>query len=303
MNSLHLSRIVVVAILLNAASPLHSGDLLAQQKSSSATSYAPAVEDKKKHTSTHELILEARLTNKGASVESGLVWRVFSPVQDKDGKLPVIGVAQGGTSALELAAGTYLVHVAYGQAGATKKVVLAKGGVRETFVMEAGGLRLSATTGDSIIKNRELMFSVLSGEKGSNNKRKVIARNVPANRIVRLNAGTYHVISKYGGINAAVRAELRVHAGKLTEATLQHRAAQITLKLVSSKGGEAIADTAWSIVSGQGAVVKESSSTFPTMVLASGDYTAVARNGGTVFSRDFKVAAGKNGGVEVLAKK
>ncbi len=36
--------------------------------------------------------------------------------------------------------------------------------------------------------------------------------------------------------------------GKLTEATIQHRAAQITFKLVSDAGGEAIADTAWSIL-------------------------------------------------------
>jgi len=119
---------------------------------------------------------------------------------------------------------------------------------------------------------------------------------------VRLNAGTYHIISEYGGINATVRADLRVTAGQLTEATLQHRAAQITLKLVSEKGGEAIADTAWSIVSNQGAVVMESNRTFPTTVLASGSYTALARNGGKVYKRDFTVSAGANGDVEVLAK-
>ncbi len=86
--------------------------------------------------------------------------------------------------------------------------------------------------------------------------------------MVRLNAGTYHVVSNYGDVNATIRADIQIEAGKLTEATIQHRAAKLTLKLVAGPGGEAIADTAWSILTASGDTVSESVGAFPTIVLA-----------------------------------
>ena len=82
--------------------------------------------------------------------------------------------------------------------------------------------------------------------------------------------------------------------------TIQHRAAKLTLKLVSEAGGEAIADTAWSILTSSGDVVSESVGAFPTLVLAEGSYTAVARNKDKIYQRDFAVKAGVNTDVEVL---
>ena len=117
---------------------------------------------------------------------------------------------------------------------------------------------------------------------------------------MRLNAGTYHIVSEYGAVNAVVRADIKVEAGKLTEAMIQHRASQINLKLVSEPGGEAIADTAWSVLTGSGDIVAESVSAFPVMVLAEGSYTAVARNKEKIYQRDFVVEAGRNEDVEIL---
>ena len=124
--------------------------------------------------------------------------------------------------------------------------------------------------------------------------------DVKPNTIVRLNAGTYHVVSEYGAINAVVRADITVEAGELTEATIQHRASQVGLKLVSEEGGEAIADTAWSVLTSGGDIVAESVSAFPVMVLAEGQYTAVARNKDQIFQRDFEVKAGTNMDVELM---
>ena len=56
------------------------------------------------------------------------------------------------------------------------------------------------------------------------------------------------VISYFGAVNATVRADLRVEPGKLTEATLYHKAAQISFRLVSEAGGEAIADVDWTFI-------------------------------------------------------
>ena len=52
--------------------------------------------------------------------------------------------------------------------------------------------------------------------------------------------GAYHIVSNYGDTNAVVRSDIRVQAGKLTDVTVNHRAALITLKLVSEHGGEAL---------------------------------------------------------------
>ena len=68
----------------------------------------------------------------------------------------------------------------------------------------------------------------------------MVAQNLSPNDIVTLNAGTYHVVSYFGDINAVVRADLRVEPGQLTEATLYHRSAQVSFK---RKGSD---DLIWS---------------------------------------------------------
>ena len=106
----------------------------------------------------------------------------------------------------------------------------------------------------------------------------------------------------YGDANAVVRSDIRVQAGKLTDVTVTHRAAAITLKLVAEKGGEALANTAWSVLTPGGDVIKESIGAFPRVILAEGEYRAIARNEGKVFEREFKVVTGVDGDVEVLAQ-
>ena len=99
-----------------------------------------------------------------------------------------------------------------------------------------------------------------------------------------------------------VRSDIRVSAGKLTDVAVTHRAAVITLKLDSDKGGEALANTQWSVLTPGGDVVKEATGAFPKVILAEGDYSVVARNEGKVYQRDFNVASGADGEVEVVAK-
>jgi hypothetical protein len=119
--------------------------------------------------------------------------------------------------------------------------------------------------------------------------------------VVRLNAGTYHVVSTYGAVNAVIRSDIRVEAGKLTEATVEHHAAEVTLKLVREAGGEAIADTSWSVLNEAGESIKETVGAFAPMVLAEGDYTAIAKNRDRIYQMDFKVETGRNHEIEVVA--
>jgi len=49
-------------------------------------------------------------------------------------------------------------------------------------------------------------------------------------------------------------------------------------------------------------VIKESIGAFPRVILAEGEYRAIARNEGKVFEREFKVVPGLDGDIEVLAR-
>lgn len=249
--------------------------------------------------------LDAKLTADGQPMQAGLTWRVFSPQPGPDGKLPLVATSEGGGARFQLAPGDYFVNVAFGRAGVTKKVSVPEQGdvATEALVLDAGGFVLNAVAGaDQRIPANKLRFSIYSAEVREDGERGLVMANVKPETIVRLNAGSYHVVSEYGDINATVRADIQVEAGKLTEATMQHRAAQITLKLVSQPGGEAIADTAWSVLTAGGDVVSESVSAFTTMVLAEGEYTAVARNKDRIYQREFTVQSGRNADVEVLMR-
>jgi hypothetical protein len=252
-----------------------------------------------------EVRFDAKLSATSDVMQEGLVWRVFSPIAGPDGKLPLVASANGGSADFQLSPGDYFVNVAFGRAGLTKTLTVPEDGEvsRQTLVLDAGGFVLNAVAGsDSRIPPNQLSFSVYSSDVRANGDRSLVMSDVKPNTLVRLAAGTYHVVSNYGDVNAVVRADIQVEAGKLTQAVLQHKAAQVNLKLVSQPGGEAVADTAWSLLTAAGDVVNESVSAYPTMILAEGDYLAVARNKDKIYQRDFSVKAGRNTDVEVLMR-
>ena len=246
--------------------------------------------------------LSAQMTEGGADISRGLVWRVFKPEGDMEGKFPLVASARGGTSAFDLEPGAYLVHAAFGRAGATKRITVGRNRSKEKLTIDAGGLELNAIiAGSGNIDPAKLKFSIYESNADAFGERALIIPDVSPNTIVRLNSGIYHVVSTYGAVNAVVRSDIRVDAGKLTEATVEHRAAQLTLKLVRERGSEALADTAWSILTDGGDTVRETVGPYATMVLAEGAYTVVAKNRDRLYQRDITVRPGSDEEIEVLA--
>ncbi|WP_315928780.1 hypothetical protein [Mesorhizobium sp. SP-1A] len=300
-----LSSPVLGAALL-AASLLPAGardkDIVTDLKLPGISQYAhPRAQGPSAHGGG-EITLSAQLTDKGPEITRGLVWRVFKPEPGPDGKLPLVASAHGGAAAFELEPGSYLVHASFGRAGATKRITVGKDAKRENLVLEAGGLELDAVlSGGGHIPPEKLRFSVYEGHAGADGEHALIVPNVQPKAVVRLNAGTYHVVSTYGSVNAVIRSDIRVEAGKLTEATVEHRAAEVTLKLVREAGGEAIADTSWSVLNEAGDSIKEAVGAFAPMVLAEGSYTVIAKNRDHIYQKDITVEAGKNEEVEVIA--
>lgn len=247
--------------------------------------------------------LEARLKADGPALPSGVAWRVFDAHPSPDNKLTLVGEAGGGAIDVRLPPGDYLVHAAYGRAGATKKITVDRSGGSDTVIINGGALKLSALVGnDRSLSTQEVSFDVYAPDEDGSDERVLLISEAPPDQIIGLNAGIYHIICRYGEANAVVRADIRVEAGNLTEATVYQKAARLTLKLVSAHGGEALANTSWTITTPDGDNVVESVGAFPSVVLAAGDYTAIASHQGHNYERKFAVEAGLDRDVEVIAK-
>ena len=91
-------------------------------------------------------------------------------------------------------------------------------------------------------------------------------------------------------------------SGKLTDVTLRHRCATLTLKLVNKAGGEALANTTFTVLTPGGDVIRELMGAFPSLVLAEGEYAVIARHDGKTFQSTFQVETGADRDVEVLAQ-
>jgi len=247
------------------------------------------------------LQLEAHMTEDGPVIKNGLVWRIFTPEPGTDGKLPLIAHSEDGLAKFILAPGDYLVHTAFGKAGVTRRLRLDSGKkFPEKIVLNAGGIKLNAVLPDGKINTSQLKFSIYT-DPVDNNEQSLVIPNISPGTLVRLNAGVYHVVSNYGTANATVNSDIRVEAGKLIEATVQHRAAQITLKLVRQKGGEALADTSWAIMNDSGDIIRDIANAYAYIILTEGDYVAVAKNKDQVYQKEFSVASGKDEEIDVLA--
>ena len=248
------------------------------------------------------LALSARFAKDAPAINGGLTWRVYSAKADRNGDFRLVKEDKSPAPTLVLPAGRYVVHVGFGLATAVRPVTLRGPTLHEVFDLPAGGLRLEGKVGDVRIPAGQISFDVFRGSQFEPGDRRPIAEHVMTGGVVMVPEGTYHIVSNYGDANSVVRSDIRVQAGKLTDITVNHRAAAITLKLVADKGGEALANTAWSVLTPGGDVIKESIGAFPRVILAEGEYRAIARNEGKVYQRAFNVVAGVDGDVEVMAR-
>ena len=209
------------------------------------------------------LALTARYGKDLPAITGGLVWRVFPDRPDETGTFKMIREDRGATPNIVLPPGNYVVHVALGLVSAVRPVTLKAETDRESFVLPAGGLRIEGRVGTSKIPQNQISFAIYKGSQFEAGERASLVPNVAAGDVALLPEGTYYIVSNYGDANSVVRSDIRVQAGKLTDVIITHRAAVITLKLVSDKGGEALANTAWSVITPGGDVIKESIGAFP----------------------------------------
>jgi hypothetical protein len=309
---------VIFAMALGMAVPVHAQQLQRAQATAPlihgggliAPRAAPVPEQPKSM-----LYLSALLSATDTQpLQGGLIWRVYDETTEPDGSHKLVAQSQDAAPSLNLPVGTYVVHAALGLAGMTKRVTVNGEPMSERLVLNAGGLRIVGMLGDKPINPAKLSISIYVPEPG-NSEAKLIYSNAKSGDVIGLPEGSYHVVSTLldttgvgsltqngvsNATNSVVHADLRVQAGKLTDATLRHRAAVITLKLVSAPGGEALANTTFTILTPGGDVIRELIGAFPSLVLAEGEYIVIARHDNKPFQRSFKVQSTRDRDVEVL---
>jgi hypothetical protein len=286
--------VFAIAVLLSPA----SAQTTTPDAGPGADTQAPAIPGAP--SAQARLSVSAQFASDRRPIKSGLNWRILS--ETVDGSAPkIIARSSESEPSFSVPPGNYIVHAAYGFASGTKRVSVGAQGLRDQVQISAGALSLAGSIGDAPIPAGQLTFSVFVPLQG-NSEGRLITSGAKAGEIIRLPEGTYHVVSTYGDSNAIQRADVKVETGKVTEATLHHRAAKVTLKLVASAGGEAFAGTAFSVLTPGGDVIREAIGAFPQVILAEGDYVLIARQEGQVYSRDFKVESGSDRDIEVLAK-
>jgi len=242
-------------------------------------------------------------------IRSALKWRVFDARSDGDGAHALVAESSDATPSFSLADGDYIVHVACGLAGAAKQISVNGGPVTERVAMNAGALKISGLLGDVPIPPARLNILVYLPDH-NDPEAKLILPNLKANEAECLPEGAYHIVSKLldatpganTPTNSTIYADLRVQAGKLTAGVLRHRAATMTLKLVNNAGGEALANTSFSILTPGGDVIREMIGAFPSLLLAEGEYVAIARHENKTYQATFKVLSNQDRDVEVLAQ-
>lgn len=245
------------------------------------------------------LMVAARYGRDAPLISGGLIWRVYTANPDANGMFRLVKEEHAATPTFVLPPGNYVVHASFGLASAAKAVQLRSDTVHEVLDVPAGGIRLQGRVNDVRIPPGQISFDVYPGSQFDTAERRPIAQNVMTGDVVLLPEGTYYIVSTYGDVNSVVRSDVQVQPAKLTDITVTHRAAVITFKLVNDSGGEALANTQWTVSTPDGDVIKESIGAFPRLVLAEGDYHLIARNEGRTCQRDFKVINGVDGEVEL----
>ncbi len=244
------------------------------------------------------LSLRATYGERGADVPADLTWRVYA-VQGAD--ISLAATSDQPRPSFVLPLGRYVVHVSLGLATGMRQLDIGGMGAASTVSINAGALAVTGHLGVSdqpIPPGRQRLQLFIA--TANNSEGRLVTNNLqPGTRLV-LPEGVYHLVSTYSGSNSVVRTDVKIETGKLTAASVNHRAASMTLKLVREAGGVAIAGVQWTVETPGGDIVAEAVGAFPTVEVAEGSYPVTARLNDREFKGTMKVEGGQNRDFELV---
>lgn len=283
---LHVAFQLILVLAVFAARQAHG-------QSSSSPAAAPAL-------AGSVLSLQATYGGDGPPIEDRIVWRIYA----LSGSEPsLVTKSEDRAPSFVLPPGEYIVHAAVGLAGVTRQISLGARNSLERIAINVGGLSVIGQLGgpDRKLASDRQAIAVYVPIR-NNSEGRLLTDRLRAGEVLRLPEGTYHVVSTYIGSNSIVRGDVRVSTGKVVEVIMTHRAATMTLKLVRAAGGTALANTSWTVETPGGDIIREALGAFPTMELAEGAYTVVARHNGKEYRGEMRVLSGADRDFEVIMK-
>jgi len=157
-------------------------------------------------------------------------------------------------------------------------------------VLNAGGLSVDAKLAflepPSGKQAKQWIYGKLKDKDG---KPKAYARITDPKQTIRLNAGTYKLVSLFGAANSIVETEVTIKPGLLTEVEINHKSGIVSLKLPGNTSSELEVQI---LDASNKSVISQSAQT-GSYVLAPGTYTAVAKIGDKSSKTPFKVKEGE----------
>ena len=258
----------------------------------------------------------------------GLHWRLFSARAEPDGSRPLIAESNDAQPTLTAPPGDYVVHVSLGLASAAKRLTLGAEIHSERLTLNAGALRIAGVlngpgaNGGTPIDPSKLSIAIYVPDR-NNPEAKLVYSKARAGEVIGLPEGAYHIVSTFldtvgvgsvgvgkaaGGAsaptptNSIVAADIKVAAGKLIDVSLRHRCATVTIKLVNAPGGEALANSNFTVLTPGGDLIRDLIGAFPSLVLGEGEYVVIARHESKTFQATFEVQSGMDRDVEVVAQ-
>ncbi len=270
-------------------------------------------------TSPVTLEFQAMLSQNGPPLASGLRWRLFAANPDSDGTHKLVAESTDARPTFTVPQGDYVAHVAFGLASAIKNLAIGGETRQEKIAITAGALRIRCTVGDVTIDPSHISLAIFVPER-NNSTAKLVYAKARAGDVIGVPEGTYHVASTYldtvgvgslgvgrpGGApvptNSIAAGDVHVAAGKIVDLTLRLRFATLTIKLVNTPGAGALANTAFTVLTPGGDIVRELIGAFPSLVLAEGEYVVVARHDAKTYQATFTVQSGMDRDVEVLTR-
>ena len=204
----------------------------------------------------------------------GLHWRIYADKPDQNGVFRLVKEDRSAAADLRAAAPAATSCMSPSVSRSAAKPVQLRGEpVREVFEIPAGGLRVEGRVGDVRIPAGQISFDIYKGSQFEPGERRPLASNV-LDRRRRAGAG--------GHLLHPVQVRRRQRGGALRhpragrQAHRRHRHASRRRRSCSSwssrRGGEALANTDWAVLSPAGDTITESKGAFPRVILAEGEY-------------------------------